>query len=57
MVAICMEGGKDELLLLARGEDFVEVDGDAEGDEEESADAGADPVGWLEGWRGDELGP
>lgn len=39
------------------GEDFVEVDGDAEGDEEEAADAGADPVGGLERGWGDELRP
>ena len=39
-----MEGGEDELLLLGGGEDLVEVDGDAEGDEEGTADAGADPV-------------
>ena len=50
-------GGEDELLLLAGGQDLVEVDGHAKGDEEEAPDAGADPVGRLEGRRCDELGP
>lgn len=44
---------EDEALLFGGWEDFVEVDGDAEGDEEESSDAGAGPVGGLEGWWGD----
>lgn len=47
--------GQDEFFLFASGQDFVKVDGDAEGDEEEAADAGAEPVGWLEGGRGGEL--
>ena len=51
------DGGKDEAFLFAGREDFVEVDGDAEGDEEEAADAAAGPVGWLHGWGGDELLP
>jgi len=50
-------GGEDEFLLLGGREDGVEVDGDAEGDEEEAPDAGADPVGGLEGRGRDELGP
>lgn len=52
-----MKRREDEFLLLGGGKDFVEVDGDAEGDEKEAADAGADPVWWLEGRGGDELGP
>ena len=52
-----MEGGEDKLLLLGSGEDLVEVDGNAEGDEEEAPDAGADPVGGLERWWCSELGP
>lgn len=52
-----MDGGQDEFLLLGGGEDFVEVDRHAERDEEEAADAGADPVGGLERWWGDELRP
>ena len=52
-----VDGGEDEFLLLGGREDFVEVDGDAEGDEEEAADARADPVGGLEGRGRDELGP
>ena len=51
-----VDRGQHELLLFGGGEDFVEVDGDAEGDEEEAADAGAEPVRGLK-WRGcHELG-
>lgn len=57
MVAGERDGREDELLLLAGREDFVQVDWDAQGDEEEPADARPDPVGWLEGRWGDELRP
>lgn len=43
--------------MLGCRENLVEVDWDAEGDEEQSANAGLDPVLWLEGWWGDELRP
>jgi len=52
-----VDRGEDELLLLGGGEDLVQVDGYAEGDEEEPADARADPVRGLEGRRRNELGP
>lgn len=50
-------GGEDEFLLFGGREDGVEVNGDTEGDEEEAPDAGADPVGGLEGRGCNELGP
>lgn len=56
-VAGDVDGGEDEFFLLRCGQDFVEVDGDAEGDEEEASDAAADPVGGLQGRGRDELGP
>lgn len=43
--------------MLRGWQDFVQVDGDTEGDEEEAADAGADPVWGLEWGWGNELGP
>lgn len=43
--------------MLRGGEDLVEVDGDAEGDEEEAADTGFYPVLGLERGWGYELGP
>ena len=52
-----MQRGQDELLLLGRGQDLVEVDGDAEGDEEEPAYGRADPVRGLQRWWGSQLGP
>lgn len=48
---------EDEFLLLAGWEDLVEVDGHAEGDEEEASDAGFGPVWGLEWGWGDELVP
>ena len=51
------ERWEDEFLLLGGREDFIEIDWDAEGYEEEAADARADPVRGLEGRGGDELGP
>lgn len=48
---------KDKFLLFGRRENLVEVYGDAEGDEEESADTRLRPVRGLE-WRwGNELFP
>jgi hypothetical protein len=43
--------------LFGGGEDLVEIDGDAEGDKEESPYAGADPIGGSEGRGCYELGP
>ena len=43
--------------MFGSWEDLVKVDGDAEGDEEEAADAGPDPVWRLKGGWSDELGP
>lgn len=42
-----LEGGEDKLLLLLCGEDFVKIDRNAEGDEEEAADARDFPVRGL----------
>lgn len=57
LVAGDVDRGQDEFLLLRGGQDLVEVDGDAERDEEEAADPGADPVRGLQGWGRDELCP
>lgn len=43
--------------MLAGRKDLIEVDGHAERDEEEAADARTDPVGRLERGRVDELRP
>ena len=43
--------------MFGGGEDFVEVNWNAETDEEKSSDAGADPIWRLEGRRSDELRP
>ena len=43
--------------MFARRQDLVKVDGDAEADEEEAADAAAGPVWGRHGGRGDELLP
>ncbi|KAH9826622.1 hypothetical protein Tdes44962_MAKER10026 [Teratosphaeria destructans] len=50
-------GGEDEAFLLAGGQDFVEVDGHAQADEEEASDAAAGPIGGLQRRWGDELLP
>lgn len=39
-----VDGWENELFLLRCREDLVEVDGHAEGDKEETPDAGFDPV-------------
>ena len=52
-----VNGGENELLLFGGREDLVEVDGDSQRDEEETADAGFDPVLGLEWGRRHELGP
>jgi len=46
-----VDRGQHELLLFGGGEDFIEVDGDAKGNEEEAADARAEPV-WRLKWGG-----
>ena len=38
------------------GEDFVEIDGDAEGDEKEAAGATTKPIWWGQRGRSGELG-
>lgn len=45
-----VDGWEDELLLFGCWEDLVQVNGNAEGYEEEATDTGFDPVLWLEGW-------
>lgn len=49
---------ENEFLLFSLcRKDLIEVDGDAEGDEEEATDAGNLPVGGLKRGWGDELVP
>ena len=43
--------------MFGGGEDFVEVNGNTERDEEESPNSRADPVWGLERWWSYELGP
>lgn len=43
--------------MFGGGEDLVQIDRHAKGDEKEAPDARADPVWGLEGGRGNELGP
>jgi len=50
-----VDGRQYELLLFGGGEDFVEVDGNTEGDEEEPTYAGAEPVRRLKRGRCNEL--
>jgi len=50
-----VDGGQHELLLFGGREDFVEVDGNAEGDKEEPTDAGTEPVRGLKWGRRHEL--
>jgi len=52
-----MDRGEDKFLLFGSGEDFVKIDWDSEGDEEETADTGTDPVRRLKRRWGYELGP
>lgn len=52
-----MKRGKDKLLLLRGREDLIQVYRDTKRDEKQATNARANPIGWLEGWWGDELGP
>jgi len=52
-----VDGWEDEFLLFGGGKDLIQINRNAEGDEEESSDSRADPVGWLEGRWSDELRP
>jgi hypothetical protein len=53
-----MYGWQNQFLLFGFGrEDLVEVDGDAERDQEETTNTGYFPIRRLEGWRGRKLVP
>lgn len=52
-----MDRGQDEFLLLGGREDLIQVDRDTKGDQEEAADAGSDPIGWLKWWGRNKLRP